>query len=481
MQLAFSYTQLPEPFFSYVKPRTYQHPQLLLLNKEVAHHLLNLPKHLDQKRLLSLLLGEQLAEKQTPIAQAYAGHQFGHFTMLGDGRTMLIGETQTRTGQHIDVQLKGSGRTPYSRGNADGNATLRSMLREYSISEAMHALNIPTTRSLAVIKTGETVYREQPEQGAILVRIADSHIRVGTFEYAATLQDKNVLNAFLRYTLQRHYPHLIHTRNPALALLKTVMEKQINLIVEWMRVGFIHGVMNTDNMTISGETLDYGPCAFMNQYNNNTVFSSIDQQGRYRFGNQPKIAKWNLARFAETLLPLIADTEKKSITLIQEVIETFDTCFENHWLTMMKKKLGLNVKHCNKKLITHLLSLMKQHKLDYTNTFYALTYDIENLLNSSTPILTEWIKKWQHQLNVANITYTSAQQQMQQVNPVIIPRNHLIENVIEIATTDNDNDLEPFIQLNKQLRKPYSLPHNLKLHQTIPLGFDDTYQTFCGT
>ena len=428
--------------------------------------------------MIALLLGQQLPKNQRPIAQAYAGHQFGHFTLLGDGRAMLIGETHTTDGQCVDIHLKGSGRTPYSR-NADGNATLGPMLREYCISEAMHGLGIPTTRSLAVITTGETVYREQPEQGAILVRIAKSHLRVGTFEYAATLQDKTALGALLHYTLKRHYPDLIDSQNPALALLNTVMEKQIDLITEWMRVGFIHGVMNTDNMTISGETLDYGPCAFMNQYHHNTVFSSIDRHGRYCFGNQPVIAKWNLARLAEALLPLIDKNETKAITLAQEAIETFNTQFEQRWHAMMTAKLGLDANDCNKEFITDLLAIMEQHNLDYTNTFYGLTYDTQRLRALNITALTNWMQQWQQQLSQTTIALKTAQQNMQKTNPVVIPRNHLIENIIQAATIDND--LQPFITLTEQLRNPYQLRSDLQHYQTVPTGFDDTYQTFCGT
>jgi len=477
MQFSYSYTTLTENFFAYVEPKRYQHPQLVLFNEALARSL-NLPENLDNKQLLSLLLGQQLSKTHRPIAQAYAGHQFGHFTMLGDGRAMLIGETHTTEGQHVDIHLKGSGRTPYSR-NADGNATLGPMLREYCISEAMDGLGIPTTRSLAVITTGETVYREQPERGAILVRVAKSHLRVGTFEYAATLQDKTALDALLHYTLKRHYPNLIESQNPALNLLNTVMEKQIDLITEWMRVGFIHGVMNTDNMSISGETLDYGPCAFMNQYHHNTVFSSIDRHGRYCFGNQPVIAKWNLARLAEALLPLIDNNEAKAIILAQEAIEAFDTQFEQRWHAMMSGKLGLNANDCDKKLIADLLAIMEQHNLDYTNTFYGLTYDTQRLHTLNITALTNWIQQWKQSLNQATITLKTAQQNMQKRNPVIIPRNHLIENVIQAATVDND--VQPFVALTEQLRNPYQLPSNLQHYQTVPVGFDDTYQTFCGT
>ena len=479
MKLLFSYTTLPNTFFSKIKPRIYPHPKLILFNADLADNLGIDYEDISERYWINTLLGYHLPKTQSPVAQAYAGHQFGHFTMLGDGRAMLLGEIESQTGKHLDIQLKGSGPTPYSR-NADGNATLGSMLREYLISEAMHALRIPTTRSLAVIDTGEIVHREQLERGAILVRVAKSHIRVGTFEYARIQHDKTILQALLTYTIHRHYPELNDAENPALALLNAVIKRQADLITEWMRVGFIHGVMNTDNMAISGETLDYGPCAFMNCYNVDSVFSSIDRNGRYAYGNQPYMAKWNIARFAEALLPLLADDEDSAVALAEKAVNQFDTVYEKKWLRMMSHKLGLvQAQSVDKDLIDGLLSIMQRHALDYTNTFYALTYEIGLLKKINKADMDKWIERWKLYLKASNRSIKCSQTHMQQYNPVIIPRNHLVEAAIQAVEVDNN--VKPVTSLIKLLRKPYQLIDNIEHYQTVPPDFDDTYQTFCGT
>ena len=367
-----TYSRLSNVFKEHIEPVAVKNPELVLMNQDLANELnLDFTK-IDENELSALFTGNILPEGSNAIAQAYAGHQFGHFTMLGDGRAVLIGEHLTSNNKRFDVQFKGSGKTAFSR-NGDGRAALGPMLREYIISEAMHNLNIPSTRSLAVAKTGEEIIRDTPLQGAILTRIASSHIRVGTFQYVAARNKKDELEILLNYVVKRHYPELINSKNKALDLLNVIIDRQIDLVVNWMRVGFIHGVMNTDNMTISGETIDYGPCAFMDIYEPKTVFSSIDKMGRYAYCNQPAITKWNLSRFAECLIPLIDEDEDKAVKSATELIETFGEKYEKKWLNMMRKKLGLfGVENEDKFLIVDLLTRMHQKKGDDTNTFCHL-------------------------------------------------------------------------------------------------------------
>ena len=366
-----TYSSLPNSFREYINPVPVKNPQLILFNEKLASELsLNISK-LDKKEISKIFSGNLLPEGSNSIAQAYAGHQFGHFTMLGDGRAVLLGEHKSNKKKY-DIQLKGSGKTAFSR-NGDGRAALGPMLREYIISEAMNSLNISTTRSLAVVKTGENVFREEPLPGAILTRIASSHIRVGTFQYISAKKNLKELKILLDYSIERHYPKIKNTKNKSLEFLDSLIERQCDLVVDWMRVGFVHGVMNTDNMTISGETIDYGPCAFMDTYDPKTVFSSIDQMGRYAYCNQPVITKWNLARFAECLIPLIDDNQNKALELATEKINSFEKKYEEKWLNMMRKKLGiLKADKKDKVLIIDLLTWMHQNKADYTNTFCHL-------------------------------------------------------------------------------------------------------------
>jgi len=392
-----SYTRLPELMMSRVKPVKVQSPKLIVLNHKLSKELgLNF-KSLKDVDIASLFAGNILPKGSETIAQAYAGHQFGHFTMLGDGRAHVLGEHLTPNNKRFDIQFKGSGRTPYSRGG-DGRAVLGPMLREYIISESMHALNISTTRSLAVVTTGEYIMRETSLPGAILTRVASSHIRVGTFQYIAMKNEIETLKNLVNYVVNRHYPELIKVNNQAIELLKVVIDTQINLVVDWMRVGFIHGVMNTDNMAISGETIDYGPCAFMDNYDPRTVFSSIDHQGRYCFINQSLIAHWNISRFAETLIPLLDNNEKKAITIGEEIINSFNKKFQSQWLSMMRQKLGLfGEKNNDENLVNNLLSLMHQNNVDYTNTFCDLMKD--KLPNNSFYKLqkfSDWFKEWKN-------------------------------------------------------------------------------------
>ena len=367
-----SYSKLSKTFKEDIKPTPVHEPELVILNEELAKNLNLNFSGIDKKKLAEIFSGNSLPDGTNSIAQAYAGHQFGHFTMLGDGRAVLLGEHLVNKNQRFDIQFKGSGRTSFSRGG-DGRAALGPMLREYIISEAINALNIPTTRSLAVVKTGEKVVRENLLNGAILTRVASSHIRVGTFQYIAATQNQEDLNTLVDYTINRHYPEIKSSKNKALDLLGLVMERQCQLVINWMRVGFIHGVMNTDNMAISGETIDYGPCAFMDQYDPKTVFSSIDKFGRYAFSNQPPITKWNLARFAECLIPLIDKDEGTAIKIATELIDNFQNIYEEKWLNMMRDKLGLFGEDKNDlTLINKLLDWMKNNNADYTNTFCHL-------------------------------------------------------------------------------------------------------------
>ena len=473
-----SYSRLSNAFKEHIEPVAVKNPELVLMNQDLAKELnLDFTK-IDKSDLSALFCGNILPEGSNAIAQAYAGHQFGHFTMLGDGRVVLIGEHLTNSNKRYDIQFKGSGKTAFSR-NGDGRAALGPMLREYIISEAMHNLGIPSTRSLAVAKTGEKVMRENPLQGAILTRVASSHIRVGTFQYIAARDKKDELETLLDYVIKRHYPNLINSKNKALDLLETLMDKQIDLVVNWMRVGFIHGVMNTDNMTISGETIDYGPCAFMDIYNPKTVFSSIDKMGRYAYCNQPAITKWNLSRFAECLIRLIHENEKEAIKSATKLIDSFGEKYEKKWLNMMRKKLGLlGTANEDKFLIIDLLTWMHQNKVDYTNTFCHLMnlkdYDDDIYKNNS---FQNWKKKWQERLKLNKNTSENYTELMRSVNPLVIPRNHKIEDSLEKA---NDNNLEPFNKLLEILKKPYVQQENISDYLKMDSSSKE-YKTFCGT
>ncbi|HPY36669.1 MAG TPA: YdiU family protein, partial [Clostridia bacterium] len=367
-----SYLELPEQFYSRQEPTPVKSPKLIICNNQAAAGLGLEFNYLTSAEGVAILSGNIKPPNAAPIAQAYAGHQFGYFTMLGDGRALLLGEQLTPSGERVDIQLKGSGRTPYSRGG-DGRAALGPMLREYIISEAMHALNIPTTRSLAVVATGEPVYRETTLKGAVLTRLAKSHIRVGTFEFAAFMLGIDALKKLADYTIARHFPGLLSDNRPYLALLREVVNRQALLISKWQLAGFIHGVMNTDNMSICGETIDYGPCAFMDEYDPKTVFSSIDTYGRYAYHNQPKIAQWNLARFAETILPLLNNDVENAKAEAEAELSRFDELFNEYWLRGMRLKLGLaNEETGDKALVELLLELMQKYRADYTNTFLSL-------------------------------------------------------------------------------------------------------------
>ena len=472
-----TYSKLSNIFKQNIKPTPVHDPELVILNEELASTLnLDFSKT-DKKKLAEIFSGNSIPEETNTIAQAYAGHQFGHFTMLGDGRAVLLGEHLVNNDNRFDIQFKGSGRTSFSRGG-DGRAALGPMLREYIISEAIHSLNIPTTRSLAVVKTGEKVVRENLLQGAILTRVASSHLRVGTFQYIAATQNIENLNTLVDYTINRHYPEIKTSNSKALDLLNLVMEKQCQLVINWMRVGFIHGVMNTDNMAISGETIDYGPCAFMDHYDPKTVFSSIDKFGRYAFSNQPPITKWNLARFAECLIPLIDKNEDTAIKLATDLIDNFQNIYEDKWLNMMRDKLGLFGEDKNdKKLINDLFNWMEKNKADYTNTFCNLM-DINSDEIYKNNDFINWKNEWKKRSELNNSTKEKQSKLMKSNNPIVIPRNHKVEEALAEA---DKGSLDKMKKLLVILKNPYDNQNNIEEYQSPAPSSNEKYQTFCGT
>ena len=469
-----SYIDLPNNLYSLQKPTKVNAPKMTIFNRTLAKKLV-----LNQKKSYDIqwtryLSGNELPEGSQPIAQAYAGHQYGNFTMLGDGRAILLGEHLTPDLKRYDIQLKGAGLTPYSR-SGDGRGTLTSMLREYLISESMYALGIPTTRSLAVVSTGEAVRRNENLKGAILTRVSKGHIRIGTFQYASA-QGKKTLKTLTDYTIKRFYPTLMTQENKYLEFFKKVIKKQSLLVAKWQSVGFIHGVLNTDNVSIIGETIDYGPCAFMNTYDPKTVFSSIDRFGRYAYEKQPKIIKWNLARLAEALLPLFHHDEKESIKLAEEALVSFDTCYNDAWQKQMRKKLGLfNKNHQDMKLITDLLELMNNNNLDFTNTFFELTSDEKK---SSIEVLQPWFDRWYKRRQKQEETWTDVKLVMRYHNPYIIPRNYLVEKVLMAAEEDN---LKPFNDFLKALSHPYDYNEEQKKYTRPPVATEEIRETYCGT
>ncbi|XRG77696.1 YdiU family protein [Rossellomorea sp. GAMAL-10_SWC] len=476
-----SYSKLPEFFFATQDLNQVSSPKLVVLNKPVALSLGLDVQSLQSEESVNVFAGNQVPEGGLPLAQAYAGHQFAHFNMLGDGRALLLGEQITPKNERFDVQLKGSGRTPYSRGG-DGRAALGPMLREYIISEAMHALKIPTTRSLAVVTTGEQIQRETRLPGAVMTRIAASHIRVGTFQYVSRWGSVNELQELADYTIKRHYSEIdLNDPNRYLSLLQGVIKRQASLIIKWQLVGFIHGVMNTDNMTISGETIDYGPCAFMDTYDPATVFSSIDLRGRYAYGNQPKMAGWNLARFAETLLPLLHDDQEKALEIAQNAISEYPIIYVDNWIAGMRRKLGIfNDEEQDKSLIDELLEIMEKYKADYTNTFRALSYGNQDELALFTSSeYKQWEKQWQERLSRQSESKEASLQLMRDNNPTVIPRNHRVEEALEAAVENGDYTVME--NLLKALSNPFIESIEQINYCTLPPDPDRPYQTFCGT
>ena len=475
-----SYAALPKIFYSVLNPTPVRAPAMVVFNTPLAASLGLNAQALQSNDGLAVLAGNKVPEGSLPLAQAYAGHQFGYFTMLGDGRALLLGEQMTPLGERVDIQLKGSGITPYSRGG-DGRAALGPMLREYIISEAMHALGIATTRSLAVVTTGETVIRETGQPGAVLTRTAASHIRVGTFEYAAQWGTTTDLRALADYTLQRHFPNADSAKNRYLYLLEQAVKRQAELIAKWQLAGFIHGVMNTDNMAVSGETIDYGPCAFMDAYDPATVFSSIDHQGRYAYGNQPHIAAWNLSRFAETLLPLLHEESDRAVELARDTVTEFRALYHAHFIAGMRAKLGLfNQEPQDEALIESLLSMMRQTHADYTNIFRALTFGKpEDTALFGLAEFAQWNGQWQARLGRQQESKEAAQQLMQRSNPAVIPRNHRVEEALEAAVKHGDYGV--MTRLLEVLSNPFAYSPEQEEYAALPPQSDRPYRTFCGT
>lgn len=504
-----SYARLPGVFHARVDPVPVAAPQMVLLNRALAEDLGLDADAFRRPEAAWMLSGNQREATSRPIAQAYAGHQFGHFTMLGDGRAHLLGEHRTPDGRRVDIQLKGSGPTPFSR-RGDGRAALGPMLREYLISEAMHGLGIPTTRSLAVVATGERVFRDQALPGAVLTRVAASHIRVGTFQYAAALDagldlvvhaparpdegdagedlayEGTLTRTLADYTIQRHDPELTDRTTRYPDLLDAVINRQAWLIAQWMRVGFIHGVMNTDNMTLSGETIDFGPCAFMDAYDPATVFSSIDRQSRYAFGNQARIAQWNLARLAEALLPLLHPDPGTAVEMAQEAIGRFPGLFSEHWHAAMRAKLGLgNAEPGDPELIESLLEWMQRGGADYTHTFRDLSshsaIEAPGRVQSRSmdPAFAAWHARWSERLGRQHGGLDEAVSRMRAANPAVIPRNHRVEQALDAAVAHGD--LDPALRLLDVLTDPYSPARDDSEYRQPPGPEQRVYQTFCGT
>lgn len=482
-----SYRRLPDHFHARVQPEPVSAPRLVALNGPLAEQLRLAPSALEPDAA-SIFSGNRLPAGAEPIAAAYAGHQFGGFVpQLGDGRAILLGEIVDRDGVRRDIQLKGSGRTPFSR-RGDGRAALGPVLREYLVSEAMHALGIPTTRALAAVTTGDPVYREDVLPGAVLTRVAASHIRVGTFQYFAAREDLDSVRRLADHVLVRHYPSLQQTEQPYVALLAAVTERQAMLVARWLQVGFIHGVMNTDNMAVSGETIDYGPCAFMDEYNPQTVFSAIDHGGRYAFANQPRIAAWNLARLAETLLPLFDADAEQAVVLANEVLSRFPDQFQQFWLDGMRRKVGLATAEADDlALVRDLLQAMHQGRADFTLTFRRLCAAAEEAapddavrrLFEPPELFNAWAERWRERLARDPQSPDERAQAMRRVNPAFIPRNHRVEEVIR-AAVDHD-DFQPFETLRAVLARPFEDQPAMARYAEPPQPAERVLQTFCGT
>jgi uncharacterized protein YdiU (UPF0061 family) len=482
------FAALPERFYSRQPPAKVPQPRLIAFNAPLAEALGLDLEALGADELAGLFAGNLLPEGAEPLAMAYAGHQFGNLVpQLGDGRALLLGEVIARDGSRRDIQLKGSGRTLFSRGG-DGKAALGPVLREYLISEAMHGLGVPSTRALAAVATGEPVPRDGfLRPGAVLTRVLASNLRVGTFQYFAIRGDTDGVRLLADYAIERHYPRLAREANPYLAFLNTVIERQAGLIAQWLNIGFIHGVMNTDNTTISGETIDYGPCAFVDAYEPATVFSSIDQTGRYAYGNQPYIAQWNLARLAETLLPLLDPTEQTAIGLAEAALKRFPEQFNRAWLAGMRRKLGLPQEDpTDAALVQDLLELMRLNKVDFT-AFFRRLCDLAGdgpdepvaELFQDWPAFAPWRARWQTRLEASPMPAEARREMMQRVNPAFIPRNHLVEHALA-AAVEND-DLAPFHTLFKVLQRPFDDQPEFAPYAAVPPACDQPYMTFCGT
>ena len=481
-----SYQNLPQDFFERINPVPVKDPQLIIFNNDLGKSL-GIDQKINKKELANIFSGNEILKGSSPIALAYAGHQYGNFVnQLGDGRAVLLGEVSTPNQERFDMQLKGSGQTRFSR-QGDGRSPLGPVIREYVVSEAMNALGIPSTRSLAAVTTGEKVFREVILPGGILTRIAKSHIRVGTFEYFAAQKNTENLKTLADYTIKRHFPSLKDAANPYLSLLEIVSDRQIELISKWMGVGFIHGVMNTDNTSIVGETIDYGPCAFMDEYNPSTVFSSIDAHGRYAFGNQPLIAQWNMACFANSLLGLIDKDTEKATDKAQKVINNFPNKMSEAMMSVMCKKIGLDsTKPNSKETLTKLLRIMLDNKSDYTLTFRYLSEIIKGKRDSlfkqqflEHNQISNWLKEWKELIKDQNLAKKEIALSIENSNPVFIPRNHLIERAIEAAVENNDfSEMKTLLTI---LSKPYEEQSKYGEYMKPPKPLEVVHQTFCGT
>jgi uncharacterized protein YdiU (UPF0061 family) len=474
-----SYTNLNNKMFSNISPNGFINSEVVVLNSSLATELNIDIDFLKSEEGLSFLSGNTNA--YGPLyAQAYGGHQYGHFTMLGDGRALMLGEHITSSNKRFDIQLKGSGRTPYSR-RGDGKATLSSMLREYLISETVNALGIPSTRSLAVLQTNEEIQRTNLEKGAVLTRVASSHIRIGTFEYAKVYGDKALIKELADYTIDRHYSQLNHVENKYQVFLHTVIKKQASLVASWQSVGFVHGVMNTDNIAISGETIDYGPCAFIDTYNPKTVFSSIDSEGRYSYMNQPYMASWGLAKLAESLLPLLDSDQETAVNLANKELKNFEKLYNEYYLKYMSKKIGItNPELKDAEMIKELLGIMEMHQLDFTNTFrYLSEFNFNNIPINNSPLFKDWVEQWQNRLKHLGISKNIATKVMKTSNPVVIARNHIVEEALIKAS--NDDDYLLFDELLKTLRDPFNYEIDIPKLLLQPNESNVRYITYCGT
>ena len=484
-----SYARLPDEFHARVAPTPVSKPELIQLNNELVEAFGIDVSALTDSKLAQLFSGNEIPERADPIAMAYSGHQFGHLNPhLGDGRAIMLGEVTAKDGLRYDIQLKGPGRTPYSR-NGDGRAALGPVLREYLLSESMHILGVPTTRALAAVTTGETIRRERMLPGAIITRVARGFVRVGTFQYFAIRGNIDAVKTLADYVIERNYPELTDTENPYLALLDTVIDQQAKLIAHWMQLGFIHGVMNTDNMSVSGETIDYGPCAFIDDYHPATVFSSIDRQGRYAYQNQPAAGHWDLCRLAESLAPLLDEDKDAAGTKAQEAINVFPERYEHYWLQGMASKIGLSEAiDSDRVLIDDLLECMANSHADFTLTFYHLSNALADSTKNDQSIrdlfekpetFDEWAERWRDRLITEPTNDAERQEQMHTVNPLYIPRNHLVEAVIRAA--EDEQDFQPFYELLGVLKQPYIKQAGKEVFATPPKPKEVVRNTFCGT
>jgi serine/tyrosine/threonine adenylyltransferase len=476
---------LPEHFYARQHPVPVTSPRLLAVNEALGAELGLSGSELHSSELLEVFAGNRVPPGAEPLALAYAGHQFGGFVpRLGDGRAILLGEAVASNGRRYDVQLKGSGRTPFSRGG-DGRAALGPVLREFLVSEAMFALGVPTTRSLAAVLSGDVVQRERPLPGAVLTRVASSHLRVGTFQYFAARRDTEALASLVAFALAKHYPEKAGAEVPALALFEAVVAAQATLVAKWVALGFVHGVMNTDNCAISGETLDYGPCAFLDTYDPERTFSSIDEYGRYAFDQQHLIAGWNLARLAETLIPLVADGSKGAVGLLEAQLEQYPTLFDAAYDREMRRKLGLTEAQAGDTELVHgLLNLMAKQRVDFTLTFRSLAYTTAKgeagfIAQFSDPDpARQWLVHWQERAKREGSSANQREQVMLQANPLFIPRNHRVEEAIAAATAGN---LQPFERLRTVLQRPFDEQPEEQELATPPGDEQWGYRTFCGT